>query len=259
MPRSKRIISSEHPYHLTARCINRDWFKIPIDDVWKVFEDHLYAAHHFYDVRIHSFVLMENHFHLLASFPKGNISEAMWYLMFETSRELTYISKRINQTYGGPHHPSLIATNEHFLNAYRYVYRNPVDAGVSKRVETYRYSTLHGLLGLSKLIIPVEPDPFLGNSTEETLNWLNTEYKSRERLLVKSALRKPQFELGNNRSTRKPNAIAADNNALLLPTGAAHLLVVNQNVRRARSWKPPEFSIETESALSSLIERPSMN
>jgi REP element-mobilizing transposase RayT len=89
MPRKTLIRSSEHPYHISARCINKDWFRLPIEDIWKIFEDYLCHVSHVYDLRIHSFVLMSNHFHLLASTPQGNIDKVMNYLMREVSRNIT--------------------------------------------------------------------------------------------------------------------------------------------------------------------------
>lgn len=77
MPRARAILQSEFPYHVTARCINREWFNVPMDKVWKIFCEELTRSHDVHNLQIHSFVLMSNHFHLIASTPEANISQAM--------------------------------------------------------------------------------------------------------------------------------------------------------------------------------------
>lgn len=79
-------------------------------DAWSVMGDYLYLTTHLFSLEILSFVLMGNHFHLLVRAPQANISPAMNYFMRETSREVSRLSGRINQTYGGRHHKSVVHT-----------------------------------------------------------------------------------------------------------------------------------------------------
>lgn len=160
-------------------------------------EDYLFLTHRLYGMKIHSFVLMPNHFHLLASFPEANIGACMNYFMRETSREITRLSGRINQTYGNRHHKSMIDSYHYFMNVYKYVYRNPVRARLSKLVQTYPYSTLAGLCGLQKLVIPLEPDTLIFNPAfqEATLTWLNTKPKPEHEEEIRKGLKHPTFTL----------------------------------------------------------------
>lgn len=202
MPRKKREYSVEFPYHISARCINRNWFRLPIEDVWNIFCDYLYFVRFAYNIEIRNFVLMNNHFHLIARFPDNNLSQAMNYLMREVSKEITRRSKRINQTFGGPFHSSLIKSNHHYLHAYKYVYRNPVEVNLCTRVENYKYSTLSGLIGRTRLVIPVCEDEMLFSNFEGTLNWLNRDYLEDHKDKIRKALRKTVFcfpKLGTNR------------------------------------------------------------
>jgi putative transposase len=198
MPRAKRKISDKYPYHISARCINRDWFKIPIDEVWEIFCDYLYLTKHAFGLEILSFVLMSNHFHMLVRTPKSNLSEAMNYFMREVSKEITRNSDRINQTFGGPYYASCITTNHYYLHAYKYVYRNPVEAGLCNQAEDYPYSTLSGLIGNSKLFIPASKDETLFSDFEGVLKWINTAYEGDDKVRVQSALKKSQFTFPKN-------------------------------------------------------------
>jgi putative transposase len=210
MPRKKVPQNSDFPYHISARCINRDWFRIPIRDVWLLFEARLYLCNQMFDLRIHSFVLMNNHFHLLVSTPKANLISAMTYLMGETAREITYLSGRINQTYGRRHNKTLIPTYHYFMNSYKYVYQNPVNAGLCSKVEDYPYSTLAGLLGLEKLNIPICEDTILfpGSTLDvSALEWLNRPSDTDDRAAIKRALERKTFDLPVCRRKKRPHRL----------------------------------------------------
>jgi putative transposase len=194
---------SFYPYHVSARCINKDWFKIPTQDVWDVMSNYLFFLKHGFDFEIISFVLMSNHFHLIVKTPKANLSQGMNYFMRETSRSLTMLSDRINQTYGSPYHWSLIKNENYFRHAYKYVYRNPVEAGLSLKVEDYRYSTLQCKLGQNNDIIPLTEDCLLFEAVDETLSWLNHKYPDESaKALIRSALKKREFKFAKDKKGR---------------------------------------------------------
>ncbi len=194
MPRKKFQASIEFPYHVTARCLNKEWFALPMHDVWSIFSNYLFFIHHAFGIRIHNFVLMNNHFHMILLTPEANLDVAMNYFMRETSRVISKRSGRINQVFGGPYYWSLIKSPNYFLHAYKYVYRNPVESGLAGCVESYNYSTLNSLLGQNHSIIPLECDETLFPFEDSQLKWLNTPYNSEQvRLDIKNALRKREF------------------------------------------------------------------
>jgi putative transposase len=207
MARKLVTLSSEFPYHVTARCINREWFGIPMDDVWSLMEDHLFITQKIYSLSVQMFVLMPNHFHLVLSTPEANISRAMQFFMGKTSKEISRLSGRINQTYGTRHHKTLITRNHYLLNVFKYVYRNPVKAGLSDSVEEYPHSTLHGLLGKTKLVIPLIEDTILFPEVDGILRWLNTTPSDAHLDEIRRALRKPIFALSQNHNQKKPSEL----------------------------------------------------
>jgi len=203
MPKKKIIRSSDFPYHISARCNNREWFSVPISVVWKIFADYLYFISFAYKVEIHAFVLMSNHYHLLARTPEGNLDQAMLYLQRETSRRVARESDRINHVFGGPYHSSLIQDANHYNNVYKYILRNPIGVGLSKRVEEYPYSSLRGLLGYEKLLFPTVGNLELFTNTEGFLNWLNLEYDEDELEVIQKGIRRKSFEVSRCRQTGK--------------------------------------------------------
>jgi putative transposase len=207
MPRKPTILQSEFPYHVGARCINRDWFGMPIQEVWDIMSEQLFFCSHAFSADIKAFVLMSNHFHLILQTPKCNVSEFMAYFMRETSRSITKSTERINQTYGLRHFKCVLRGEFSYQNAIKYLYNNPVKAGICERPEQYPFSTLSGLMGFHRMIIPVKDDLLLLENLEETLEWLNTPIDENDWKAVRAALRKREFKLGKDRFYNKPRTI----------------------------------------------------
>lgn len=170
--------------------------------------EQLHFIHGAFGVKIHSFVLMSNHFHLLMSTPRSNLSSAMEWFMRETSRDLTRAGNRINQTYGGSHYRSILGSNHYFLNAYKYNYYNPVKARICADVLRYPYSTLAGKLGLSKMLIPVDDDLTLFSDVEGTLSWLNRPPNEKMWKAMRLALHRKEFKL--SKVNGKPHPLETD-------------------------------------------------
>jgi REP-associated tyrosine transposase len=208
MPRKLHLPHSYCPYHVTARSHDGTWFHLPLLEVWKIMTDYLYFINLAYGVKIHSFVLMNNHFHLLISTPRANLSAAMNYFMRETAKEINRISSKTNQVYGGRHYRSLIQNHFHFRHVYKYIYRNPVTAGIAEKCIDYPFSTLHGLLGKSPLYIPLEVDTILfeGKTEDRVLTWLEaspepTNYQTLRKALKRKVLKFPKNRWGDKKHT----------------------------------------------------------
>jgi len=196
MPRLPHVESSEFSFNISCRCINKDWFAIPLDDVWEIMSDHLYFLHHGYGFGIEQFVLMSNHYHLVTNAYEENLAEGMSYFQRETSRWLTRESGRINQCWGSRYTRTLITSNHYADHVYKYNYRNPVRAGICPNVEEYKYSTLAGLLGRRVLHFPVQADiRMFSGELEENLEWLNAKPAESSDEAIRRALMRRVFKL----------------------------------------------------------------
>ena len=94
-----------------------------------------------FEVDVFAFVLMSNHYHLLLRTKLANLSKAMQWL------GLTY-SRRFNNRHGRSGHlfqgrfKSIVVENEAYMIALScYIHRNPVRAGMVKRLMDYRWSS----------------------------------------------------------------------------------------------------------------------
>ena len=204
MPRKNTVLQSEFPYHVSARCINQEWFELDLEHIWSIFGDYLTILKYEFHFEVISFVLMNNHFHLIVKTPKANLSDGMNYFMREVSKEISVKTGRINQTFGGPYHWCLLDSYKYFLNSYKYVYRNPVEAGLATTCESYPYSSLSRILGFKKMNFPIETDTILFNPDLQVnaLTWLNSG-KHDIHQHIAFALKKRLFRYRKSTETKK--------------------------------------------------------
>lgn len=155
-------------------------------------------------LRTHSFVLMSNHFHLIASTPNENISQCMHRFMQRTSHRLALAGNRINESYAGRHYKCILQHQNYFLNAYKYNYRNPVASGICKRVEDYPFSTLPWIIGIRAKKFELCEDTIFKNDPIGTLNWLNSSTDPIKGKAFRWGTRYQYFRNQKCRNTRKP-------------------------------------------------------
>jgi putative transposase len=199
MPRPLLIKSETHPYHVTSRSNNKEFFPIPISKVWEIMLEELNHATKEHALAVHAFVLMGNHFHLLCHTPKGNLDLIMMNFLRTTAQ-------RMHTRWDRRYKWSLIDSQTHYYQVYRYIFQNPVRIGLCNRVEDYPYSTLNDVpLTLHSLI----PMSFGGKEGE--LIWLNEKYEKEDEVLIKLGLRKHQFDV-TQRKVKAFNKLSVPNN-----------------------------------------------
>jgi REP element-mobilizing transposase RayT len=210
MPRKKLVKSDFLPYHVTARVNNREHFPVAPDTAWRAFRNECYAITALYEVEIHAFTMMPNHFHMLLTVPNFDLGQIMSYYLAAITRSMNFISGRSGHVFGGPYYWSLINSGIYYAHAYKYVYRNPVRANLTSNVEEYKYSTLSGLLGQNHLAFPLFY-PRCGhgiwlvpNEMETQLNWLNRPVPSETDEAIRKGLRYKEFRLPLNKETGEP-------------------------------------------------------
>lgn len=149
------------PLHVTGRCPSDAWPAEKLNDVWRTFSEVLREFDLHCQIRTHAFVLMSNHYHWICSadVPESEIEETLsWFheamaFDFEHSVQMPEILEfgdiQLPPFERAPHW-TVLDHIESYRNAYAYVYRNPVVAGIVEKAEYYPYSTLPYLLGRMK-------------------------------------------------------------------------------------------------------------
>ncbi len=211
MPRKKIPDTSDFPLHIVARSNNKEWFNLPPDDCWQIFASYLNQLADEKQLRIHAFVLMNNHYHLLASlYEEKKIGAAMCQLQTSVSRTINSMSDRTNHVFGGPYKASVIKSEISYCQVLKYVFRNPVTAGICEKVEEYRWSTLNqSKLSIKIKITPPDTgiDELVPNITSEYLEWLNESYPAKVYKLIKKGLARTEFTTISRNTRRTLNKI----------------------------------------------------
>src|SRR5690606_22174225 len=131
MPRKPLLYIHEYPYHVTARSNNKEWFYIAKSLLWEIFISELNSHKEKFGIRIHAFVLMDNHYHLLLS-TRGEfyLGEVMQSLQRSIARKINSEAQRINHVFGGAYKGCLINNPIYYAHVVKYIYRNPIKAGL---------------------------------------------------------------------------------------------------------------------------------
>ncbi|MGE3760009.1 MAG: transposase, partial [Pseudobdellovibrionaceae bacterium] len=151
-----------------------------------------------YKCDIHAFVIMGNHYHLMISTPEKNIGECMKYLHREVAKRANKSVGRINHFFGGRYKWSMISDEGYYWNCVKYVFRNPVKAGLCNDVKRYPYSSLNQQLTSFSWKMT---DFFCDRQKLITLetDWLNEPFLNEEEELITNGLRRREFTLPKDR------------------------------------------------------------
>jgi putative transposase len=208
MPRKKLIRSTIHPYHVTARCNNKEAFSAPLDLVWQIILLELNVIVQKFGCKVHAFVLMPNHFHLLITTEVEDLGVVMQNFMISITKKINRVSMRTGRVFGARYHWSLIDNDHYYDCALKYVYRNPVKAGLTQLVEEYEFSTIGSLFDKRRELIPLSPlygfveiTPHGGFETY--LKWLNEPFPNEQNEAIQKAFQKTKFKLPKPNWDRK--------------------------------------------------------
>ncbi len=144
MPRTKRLYTGGLVCHVLNRSVGRATIFHTAAD-YAAFENLLAAAVAAVPVRLLTFCLMPNHWHLVL-WPQvdGNLSVFMhWLTMTHTMRwHHAHQTVGTGPLYQGRFKSFVVDTDDHFLTVCRYVERNPMRANLVEMAEAWRWSGL---------------------------------------------------------------------------------------------------------------------
>jgi putative transposase len=128
MARKPRIVQTEFPYHLTARTNNKTFRFQNRKAAILLIARALDETRQRYGLAIRHFILMSNHFHLVAALSEENLSRAMQYLLSRVALRYNRLHHRSGHLWGDRFRSTIIATDHSYLRVVRYLYQNPVRA-----------------------------------------------------------------------------------------------------------------------------------
>lgn len=126
MTKKKLFRTNFFPYHVVARVNNREHFPGELAFAWKVLTSELYLQTVLYGMRIHAFVLMPNHFHLLITSPEIQIDKSMKEFLSSSTRIMNTGNRRCGRVFGARYHWSSVQNAMYYAHALKYIYRIPL-------------------------------------------------------------------------------------------------------------------------------------
>jgi putative transposase len=101
------------------------------------------------------YCLMRSHYHLLVEVDAGVLPRAMHALNFRYACQFNVRHAMKGHVFGARYDSPRIRNEDELLRAYRYVMRNPVEAGLCAAPEDWAWSSYPGTIGLA------DPDEFV--------------------------------------------------------------------------------------------------
>ena len=140
---------------------------------WEIFSDALQELHEGEGVTTHAFVLMSNHYHWLCRYDFR--SDPAIFEWFHEILNMPFLGENEEYTVALERDASIYEVKhiKQYQTLYRYIYQNPVKAGLAKRAEDYPFSTLPALLGKTKKAFQCTDEMNLIYYPEKMLDWIN--------------------------------------------------------------------------------------
>jgi len=98
--------------------------------------------------RLHAYVLMDNHYHLLLETPEPNLSAGMRQLNGLYAQGFNRRHSRVGHLFQGRFKGILVEREAHLLELSRYIVLNPVRGSISPAAVAYRWSSYRATAGL---------------------------------------------------------------------------------------------------------------
>lgn len=147
MPRQNRVVFPGIPHHVTQRGNHRERVFFENGDA-EFYLSLLSAYSRIWQVTISAYCLMPNHVHLvLVPTDADGIHRTLKAVHSQYAQRINRMRGSTGHLWQGRYRSSSLDAN-HFLNAVRYVERNPVEAGLVDRAEDYPWSSAAAHCGL---------------------------------------------------------------------------------------------------------------
>jgi REP element-mobilizing transposase RayT len=92
-------------------------------------------------VHIYAYVLMNNHYHLLLKTRRANLSKAMQWFGTTYTRRFNNRHNRSGHLFQGRFKSIIVENDAYLMHLSCYIHRNPLRAGIVKRLADYRWSS----------------------------------------------------------------------------------------------------------------------
>lgn len=166
MSRPLRIQYPDAFYHVMNRGQNRRCIFVT-DAHRELFLELLADIHKRYNVEVHAYCLMDNHYHLLLHTPQPNLSRVMQHLDGVYTQKFNLNTKRDGALFRGRFKSILIEAENYLLQLSRYIHLNPVTAKICDHPDAYKWSSFPAYLNQVEKPIWLYRDECLSRCSED--------------------------------------------------------------------------------------------
>ena len=140
MARQWRIEYKGAYYHVMSRGIDgRDIASNNMDR--ELFVTVLEEMSDRFTIKIHAWVLMDNHYHLLIETPGANLSKSMQWFGVTFTKRYNVLHKRWGHLFQGRFKSILVQDDAYMFRLSCYIHRNPLRAGIVSSLADYEWSS----------------------------------------------------------------------------------------------------------------------
>lgn len=107
-----------------------------------------------YQFRIHSYVLMNNHYHLLIATLNGNLARGMHYLNASYSNWFRIKHNLVGSIFQGRYKAILVEKDAYLLELSAYIHLNPLRGGITESYEDFPWSSFPAYCNTSQIYFP---------------------------------------------------------------------------------------------------------
>ena len=127
-------------YHLLSRGNeNGDIFLVDQDRI--IFLETIGQMSERFDIEVFAYVLMNNHYHLLVRTKRANLKKAMQWFGTTYTQRFNWRHSRSGHLFQGRYKSIIVQNAAYLLQLSFYIHRNPLRAGMVKRLADYRWSS----------------------------------------------------------------------------------------------------------------------
>lgn len=94
-----------------------------------------------FHLRLFSYCLMENHYHLFLQTQRANLQEAMKSIQSKYAQYVNFRYERVGPLFQGRYNSRLVDVEQYALALARYIHKNPLEAGLVQKLDDYPWSS----------------------------------------------------------------------------------------------------------------------
>lgn len=145
----KNLFSESEYFHVTARAINKSILFHDENDYY-CYLSFLKKSKNNFDVKVLSYVLMDNHVHIMLRANASNLSKFMNSVLANYARYYNAKYERIGHVFNERYGRERIDDEKYLHNCIRYIHQNPVKAKICKFTYQYKFSSVHAFRNKKK-------------------------------------------------------------------------------------------------------------